>query len=150
MSKKETIKYGLKTIENRSFSIKIPIKKIENVSKLEIDFDVNPAIKYHIEEDGILIMVNVKALIKETQEEVMEIETAFVYHAIDLKKFMQQVPETNVWKFIDSKDNGLLVVLIGISLSTMRGIVFEKTRGTFLHKYQLPVMDARDFVKFND
>lgn len=150
MNQKEIIKYGLKSIDSRSFSIKVPSKKIENVAKMEIDYDVNPSVKYNIQEDCILIMVNIKALIKETQEEILSIETGFIYHAIDLKKFMQEIGKTNVWKFSNSKDNGLLVVLIGLSLSTMRGILFEKTRGTILHKYPLPIMDAKDFVKLND
>jgi hypothetical protein len=150
MEKLEPIKYGLKSIETTNFVIKNPTQKIESLKKLEIDFDVNPVVKYNIAQDCILILVEIKGLIKETQEEILHIKTAFVYHAIDLKKYMEEIEKTNVWKFLDSRNNALLVTLIGVSLSTMRGILFEKTRGTILEKFNLPIMNPSDFVKLKD
>lgn len=41
----------------------------------------------------------------------------------------------------------IMFVLISIAISTLRGVMFEKFRGTHLHKAILPVIDPKTFKK---
>ena len=40
-------------------------------------------------------------------------------------------------------DNNVLVILLNISISTLRGIIFEKTKGTVLQKEFLPIINPK-------
>lgn len=44
-------------------------------------------------------------------------------------------------------DNNLAATIIGMSYSTARGIVLERTQGTFFNGAILPVIDVFDFLK---
>lgn len=143
------IKYALKEIITHRFSLILPTK-ISNSSKvieLEIKHNITPIIKYKVEDDLILVIMQVKTFIQETEEIVMDAETAFVYHAVDLKTFLDHDKENNTWRFIDIRNEALLTALIGISLSTMRGILYEKSLGTILESAPLPIMNPSTFIK---
>jgi hypothetical protein len=76
----------------------------------------------------------------------METQLVFVYHAVNLKSFLASTPE-KTYKFSDPKNEGLLVTIIGISLSTARGIIFEKLKGTVLDGRIIPIVDPSTFLQ---
>lgn len=45
---------------------------------------------------------------------------------------------------IDAPDE-IMYILISISISTMRGVMFEQFRGTYLHGAVLPIIDPKQF-----
>ncbi len=140
------IKYGLKEIQTIKYSFINPVKKITN-ELVEFNFNILPTIKYLVEKDFILVTMNVNVLIKETQEEILIAETVFIYHALDLKNFLIHIKDGNTWSFKDQKNEGLLIALISVSLSTMRGIIFEKSQGTILGNSPMPIMNPSQFLK---
>lgn len=145
------IKYALKEITTNRFSLKLPSKDIdpEKVIELEIKHNLSPIIKYKVDNDLIIIILKVSTFIQETDEVVMEAETAFVYHALNLKEYLEHDKEKNAWKFLDVRNEALLLTLIGISLSTMRGILHERVRGTILESAPIPILNPANFLKPN-
>jgi hypothetical protein len=146
INENKVINYGLKEIQTIKYNFNSPEKKITNQT-IEFNFNILPTIKYLTEKDYILVTINVSVVIKETEEEILNTETVFVYHAIDLKDFLVLKKDENTWSFKDSKNEGLLVTLISVSLSTMRGIIFEKAQGTILANSPIPIMNPSQFVK---
>jgi hypothetical protein len=41
--------------------------------------------------------------------------------------------------------NDVMVTLISLSISTLRGIMFDQLRGTYLHNAFLPILDPKEF-----
>ena len=146
---KALISYALSGIQTNRFNFSSPKINIP-FDEVNVDYNINPIIKYDIKEDLILLIINVKAKITGTEENILDSETTFIYHAKDLKTFMEPLEDTNTWKFKDAKDDGLVVAILGISISTLRGMLYEKSRGTILELKLLPIVNpASFFVKNN-
>ena len=143
---KNKIMYGLKSIRVNSFSIETPKQKVNENEPVLYDFNVIPEIKYNLAENLILVALQGTVKIKQTSEKVLEINVAFIFAAKDLNSFILQ-NEKGIWDFKDKKDEGLIITLLSISLSTLRGIIYEKTRGTIMDSVVMPVMDPSTFIK---
>jgi len=140
------ISYGLNAIHTSKFSISLPKIKYNISGKELLDYSINPIVKFNVEKSLIVITIEVFAIIKETKERIMDAEIVFFYNAKDLKNYVV-FNEEKKWSFINSKDIGLTVVLIGISFSTMRGILLERCRGTVLEAHPLPIVDPKIFLE---
>ena len=46
--------------------------------------------------------------------------------------------------------NDVIVTLISLSISTLRGIMFDQLRGTYLHNAFLPILDPKEFKLQNN
>jgi hypothetical protein len=89
-------------------------------------------------------------VVKETKELIMEMETTFTYLIPDLKKHIKTTKNKegkDVTEFIDPRNKGLIILLLGVSYSTMRGMVYERNRGTFLESVYLPIVDPNIFTQ---
>jgi hypothetical protein len=146
----EPIKYKLKEILLNKFSFLTPIQNdpIGTVVEIPINYSVSPRINFNVESELIVVTMSIQAIKDGANEAIMSIENVFVYNAFDLKKYIVLEDEKiNEYKFKNEKDESLLTILIGISLSTMRGIIYEKTSGTLLQNAPLPIMDPSVFVR---
>lgn len=144
------IQYRLKEILDHRFNYTAPIRNYttkNEIVELTINHTITPAIKYNIETNDIIVVIKIRAYIKETDETIVEAENAFIYHAIDLKKFLEYNQDKKTWKFHDVKNEALITTLIGISLSTMRGILYERSKGTVLERAPIPIMNPATFIK---
>lgn len=137
------IRYGLNLIQTRNFNLSLPQKKFDTTSYF-IDYNINPIIKYNTKDDLVLVTITIVGSIKETLESIFNIETTFVFHVIDLKKLLVTAANSSM-KFKDPKNESLIPTLIGVSLSTMRGIVYEKTKGSALDGKHIPLVDPTVF-----
>lgn len=149
MDKKENtplISYSLSAIQTNRFNFSSPKINIP-FDEVNVDYNITPIIKYNIKDDLILVGVNVKAKISGAEENILDAESTFIYHAKDLKTFMEPLEDTNTWKFLDAKHEGLLVAILGISISTLRGILYEKLRGTILELKLIPIVNPSTFFK---
>lgn len=67
----------------------------------------------------------------------------FEYHVIGLKNVIKVLDEEK--KTIEIPDN-ILLMLLGSSLSTIRGILFAKNAGTPLENFYYPIIDPKSFL----
>jgi hypothetical protein len=147
-NKEQFLIYGLISILNLKYIYNLPIKKFDSEKIKEIvNYRVKPGIHLRLDRDNIIIRVDVQAVIKDTDEMVMNIITDFAFHVPELNKHMEQ-REKDGNKYMAFKkpiNNGLYTLLIGVSYSTMRGILTEKVKGTPLDTTFLPVVDPHIF-----
>ena len=68
------------------------------------------------------------------------LSSACIFEIINFQEIFKQVSSD---KF-DAPDD-IMFTLISISLSTLRGIMFEHFKGTHLHQAYLPIMDPKAF-----
>lgn len=154
MAKKNTrktppLKYGLHAILTTKFEYCLAKNKFNKDSQDLINYHVTPRISFDAEQETVIISMQVEAVIKETSEQMMFIETNFVFRIIDFKKHVVKKIENGkkLMKFKDQKNEGLFKVLMSVSYSTMRGIVLEKSQGTILEKVYLPIVDPNLLFK---
>lgn len=145
MTKSDNIKYKLQAIKTVNFSFSLPLKNIDKKTSFDIEYNVSPSVKFNISNDLILVIVKIKGRIKQTEEEVLYAENSFVYHASNLKTYLVKTEKSKTWKFIDARHDELITLLIGISVSTMRGVVYEKTKGTIFQNTPIPILDPSKF-----
>ena len=137
--------FAIQGIFVNNFHIRIP-KITYDVRKCEITYNVSPLIKYKIQDDLALIKSELKGDIHETNEIILEAEVAFTSKVHDLNKLMTEV-DKDKWDFIDQKNKGILTSLLSVSLSTLRGIVFERVKGTIMDGKFIPVVNPNIFFK---
>ncbi len=127
------VAFGIKGIEIVNSAIKAPteVGKISNFNfEMKFQASVNP-------KDGIL-SVFADAVIKdlEINTQIGQYSALFHYSVSDLENVLIK-SGPNQFEI----PQPLLTTLLGISASTLRGLMFEAFKGTFLHDAILPVID---------
>ena len=117
----------------------ISIDKIEN-QKLE--YNTNFSIKVFDNSDEIGIFSSVKIRITEQDNHFVELETLLKF---GLKPFSDIIrkKDDNSYQISDA----LMVNLTDIVIGTIRGILFEKLRGTLPQSEIFPLVNAQQLVK---
>jgi hypothetical protein len=143
------IKYKLSEIITNKFVFEAPKSQgaVGDIVHYTVNYNINPTIKYNIKDDLILIAMSVTSILVEIEHVALDCETTFVYHAKELKTFLEYDEEKNNWRFIDVRHEPLLTTLIAVSLSTMRGMLFEKCKGTLLESAIIPITNPAIFIK---
>ena len=142
---KKPLAYRLMRVNTEKFVFELPHEKFEIKSLELINYHVDPKVMFDVEGAFIIIKCIIKANVIETEEVVMEIETYFKFSVENLADYV--VTKGNNTEFKDYKDNQFLGLLIGVAYSTMRGIILERLRGTFIESQFLPVINPMYFIK---
>ncbi|MGK9367941.1 hypothetical protein ACSSWA_03475 [Melioribacter sp. Ez-97] len=118
---------------------------LNKIIKENINFDVKIGLGLEEKNNIIHISTFIKILKtkKNDKDKLCELITQISYQVEELKKFIN--PDDKEIKLPDI----LVHTLISISLSTTRGILSEKTRGTILEDIYLPILDPKKFIKQN-
>lgn len=86
----------------------------------------------------IIISVDIKA--DDRPDILGVISSACIFGIDNFEKVFKKITEDKY----DTSDD-LMFMLISISVSTLRGIMFEQLRGTYLHMAFLPIIDPKQF-----
>jgi hypothetical protein len=144
VTERKPISYKLLNINTYKFIFSFPPKILEDGANELVNFSFDPKIMFNIKEDFILIKFTIKANIKQNEEYIMEIETNFIFKVENLKDYV--VTKKTTTEFKDEKDLPFLASIIGLSYSTMRGIILEKCKGTILEQNILPAINPMTFI----
>lgn len=106
------------------------------------DTKIEMGFKPDIETDNNIFTLHLSVIYKIADIKIVEITTASSFYVKDLKKVIKL--EENK-KFQDKL--GLVPTLLGITIGTMRGILFVKTVGTKLSEYPLPLINPTDLCE---
>ena len=123
--------FGLRGIDILNSIIKAPAEARElSVFNFDIQFKSTANVK----ESLISIMMDV--IVKESNIQMGQYTAVFHYGVDDLEKL-------TTGKAINQAEipQPLLSTLLGISASTLRGLMFGAFKGTFLHNAILPLID---------
>lgn len=109
---------------------------------LKIDFGIN--IKLNLEEEIFILTVMVKYNydIKGVSNNVLELTSENQFKVLDLKNLI--IIKSN--GDFEDKAN-LLPTLLGLSISTIRGMLVVKTAGTILANPPLPIVNPTEILK---
>ena len=125
------VAFGLKGIEIINSVIKAP-KESREISTF--NFDIQFKSIANLKENIVSIVMDV--IVKDTGDQMGQFSAVFNYGVDDLEK-LATVREINQVEV----PQPLLTTLLGISASTMRGLMFASFKGTFLHSAILPLID---------
>lgn len=107
-------------------------------------FEVSVSSRINLEMSLIDIIVTVKIFIdKEKKNPIASIDTSSIFEVINLNEVM--IKENQVIKIPEI----LVLTLIGISISTTRGMLIAKTSGSILQNAFIPVLNPSDFLHSN-
>ena len=125
------IAFGLKGIEIINSVIKAPPESREiSTFNFDIQFKSIPNFKDNV----VNILMDV--IVKEKADQLGQFSAVFHYEVDDLEKLMTGRERNQV-----EIPQPLLTTLLGISASTLRGLMFASFKGTFLHNAILPLID---------
>ncbi len=127
------ITFGLKGIEIVNSIIKTPEDPRQlSVFAFDIQFKTNASLK----ENVVSVFVDVKVKDHEKSDQIGQFSALFHYGVDDLEKNINGKELNHV-----EIPQPLLSTLLGISTSTLRGLMFGAFKGTFMHNAILPIID---------
>lgn len=135
-NKEQEFTLGFNRIRTISFAFKEPEHKIEKKTPIQFHYEwqfmVNP------ESDEIASRLRTTAKEKEDSE-LGSMEIEFLFHVKDLEKLRS--PDQKI-----ELPEELIRIIANLTISTARGIFFEKGRGTVLEKIIIPPVDLSDLL----
>lgn len=147
MTKIQDIKFRLLSIKEIEFSCKSPVDLFDNSQVLkELNVQVKVNYRWNIEKNLFGIVIDFFYFPKEVTKDSEKNEfLKFTY----ITEFF--IEELNKIFLVRSNndfdiDEGLEVTLVGLSISTGRGILFEKTKGTIYNNFLFPIVNPSDLI----
>ena len=129
------VKVKIKAIELIDFTLKHPSK--EKLIPSQYHFNLNITHKINNEQKSVFVITNIDIFHEDRKTQLGNIRSSCIF----------EIPNFN--EFIPEKDNkpdfpeDMIHMLNSISLSTTRGVMFSKFRGTFLHNAILPIINPK-------
>ncbi|MEO9884411.1 MAG: hypothetical protein ABJR05_09910 [Balneola sp.] len=135
--------FNLASIKTLSFSIREP-KDLKNATDLnyEINYDFIPKIGIDFDDKKVKIVLDVNGTIQNTDELLLDSSVEFIFSIHNLEDLISKKKDG-----FEIKDSQWTVVILSVALSTLRGIIFAKSEGSFLQKKPIPVIDPNKFIK---
>jgi len=132
--------FDIKLNSFQEFKPKVEIpKKFNNFT-----FEVSVSSRINLELSLIEINVKVGVYVdKEKSHSIAVIDTISIFEVINLNEIIKN--ENQLLKIPEI----LILSLIGISISTTRGMLIAKTSGSLLQNAFIPVINPSDFLKEN-
>ena len=128
------ISYQLRKIHQNTFAFN---NKIEIESEVvEINFNVSQNFEFKSDKKQLDITLLVNLTETKSKNLLVSLETRYDYYIQEYEELTQQneIPVQ------------FLAILLGLSLSSTRGILFSKTVGTTLEKYYLPILNPTSII----
>ena len=131
---KKQISYQLRKIRQNNFAFNNKFRGGSNVP--EINFNIQQSFEFQSEEKQLNITLLVNLIEAKTKNLLASLEIGYDYYIQEYEELTQtnEIPVS------------FLAVLLGLSLSSTRGILFSKTAGTILENYYLPILNPTGII----
>jgi hypothetical protein len=129
----------IKLIKYSQFDIE---KEFDTEAKGLIEFQSNFNFKILFKEEKIVCIVDVKLVINETKEEFAQIKVENYFNVDPFKEVIKEKSPNNY-----DIPNPLLHNLVLLSISTVRGIMSEKLKGTIAQREVYPLINIDNLFK---
>lgn len=124
--------YKIIGIKTNSFSeVSLSEEEIENFNPDEIEFGIRPSFGFNDELRAV--KVNYIITYAYNNKELLKIDVDTIFEYADLDDF-------------DSKGKSFLASILGISFSTIRGIILNRTIGSYLNSIYLPIINPTEII----
>lgn len=111
-----------------------------------VNYNIVPNAGFIVDKNEAVVTISINGSIKSTNEEFVNISVRFIFEVKNLKDFVEEVGG-KITFMEKSNEKNLLASIVGVSYSTMRGILITKGAGTILQTELLPVLDPNIFFK---
>ena len=106
---------------------------------VKFHFDISIEMKVNEEEEAVLIAPMVKIRINDKPEYIGKLKIALVFNIKNFHNYY--ISENNNIKLSEDVQN----MFNSIAISTLRGVMFNHFKGTYLHNAILPVVSPKSF-----
>lgn len=125
--------YRIIELKTNSFSVQnLDDKELDEFNPDEVGFTFKPGFGFNEELHAVKVNTEVTYLYKD--KEILRINVDTVY------EFVKEAS-------IDIKDKRILVQLLGIAFSTVRGIILNRTIGNFMNDIYLPIINPTEMIE---
>lgn len=107
-------------------------EEIENFNPDHIEFGIKPGIGFN--EDLNAVKINFIVTYDYQEQELLKIDVDTVF------EFRTEAKK-------DMENSTILAMLLGISFSTIRGIILNRTIGSFMNNIYLPIINPSEIIK---
>jgi hypothetical protein len=107
----------------------------------ELSIDFEPIIGYNLKETTVLIGFNVKYSLP-NKTPLLNSKCSIIFEFTDEKDFLN-FPEEGE----PLLKNDIISSILGITISTVRGILYEKTKGSELQKVLIPIINPKEIIE---
>jgi hypothetical protein len=139
------ITFALLGIQNLKFLQLNPFDVIPgfNLDNVQFETGLNLNYKWNIEQNRFAVVIHNFYKHKNGSEDItlFELKEIMDYNVKNLSDLFTVRSPSDF-----DIDLNLEVTLVGIAISTFRGILHEKTKGTIYNQYILPVVNPMDFI----
>jgi len=125
--------YSIKT--NSFFEEEISEDEARVFDDEKLGFSFTPSFAY--DEESKIIKLNFVIAYVYQERQLLKIDTDIVFEFSDFKGVVED--ENKINKVI-------LATLLGISFSTIRGIIINRTVGSFINKFYLPIINPTEII----
>lgn len=129
------ITFSLRKIDTKYFNLRSPLREFDKSQSEIIRYHLNLGFPGSSPEGNLSLFVKVVAEIIETEEVVCEILTEFMYHIVSFNK--KPITDLNEIKL----PFDVVTTFVSIAISTIRGILIERSRGTILEYQFMPLFN---------
>lgn len=105
----------------------------------KLDFILKPSFAY--DEELKLVKVNIVVSYEYEGNKLLQIDTDTIFEFISFEGFLIKD---------GAEDKNMLATLLGIAFSTVRGIIINRTVGSFINKFYLPIINPTAIVNDNE
>jgi hypothetical protein len=146
MNDQKKISFSINTINVLGFGYKDPLDQnfdLDSVNKLPFELKFALNYRWNIDKNlfGVLIDFIYVWNNKDLREEMLSLSYIIEYTVIDLKYYFIVRDSADF-----DMDLALESTLVGIAISTGRGILFEKSKGTIFQRLIIPPIVPTDFM----
>ncbi len=142
MEKENMIQFRLDHIEELAYTLNLNgVSEDINGENLGIQFIAQTFINEG--DRQVKLRIGTKYNLAETN--ILGLELMFVFRIDNMARFV----------IIDKNNNrlnfkaDLIPTFLNVAIGGLRGVLYEKTKGSVLSKYPLPLVDMRDVMKWN-
>ncbi len=129
--------YNIKTNSFAEREIDEDEAKVFDETKLGFVF--RPSFAY--DEELKLVKVNIVVSYEYEGNQLLRIDTDTIFEFISFEGILVKD---------GSEDKNMLATLLGIAFSTVRGIIINRTVGSFINKFYLPIINPTTIINDND
>jgi hypothetical protein len=142
------VSFRIHQIREISFSYFEPNEEItRGVTVENVKYSFDSSFKVNTKKNLFEIELQVVCLVENPQvngkvAEVMAYRTQNDFVVENLSEFVT-IKEDKKFKM----NNTLLATLVGIAVSTTRGMIISRTRGSWINQFYVPVINPKDFLE---
>ena len=138
---KRAIQFRLDRIEELTYSISGNSAYLIKQDNLGVQF----LVQTFLNKEANLVKLKVGAKYNLAETTILNLELLFVFNIDNMERFVNIDTENKQLKF----NADLIPTFINVAIGGMRGVLFEKTKGTVFAKYPLPLVDLQELIKHN-